>query len=267
MDITITLGAGTAVGDTIVVTDQDGNTLFEGHVTQAMLDNGLDLSIDPPATGTTLEVTATITDPAGNGAQGSDSATLDYGVGSGAPSAPTVVIDEDANNDGLINDAELDGDINITVTLGAGTAVGDTLIVTDQDGNELFNGTVTQAMLDNGVPVTMTAPATGTTITVTATVTDDWQHRQLFTRPDYGQRPSAPDCGDYSANNDGYINDAELNGQIDVSVTLGGTEVGDTIEVTDQDGNVIFSGTVTQDMLDNGLQLARMHRLRAPRWK
>ncbi|WP_325890864.1 hypothetical protein [Grimontia sp. NTOU-MAR1] len=132
---------------------------------------GLDLSIDPPATGTTLDITATVTDSAGNSAEGTDSATLDYGVGSGA-AAPTVVIDEDANNDGYISNTELSGDINITVTLGAGTAVGDILIVTDQDGNELFNGTVTQAMLDNGVPVTMTAPATGTAISVTATVTD-----------------------------------------------------------------------------------------------
>ncbi|WP_368730454.1 beta strand repeat-containing protein, partial [Grimontia marina] len=262
VDITITLGAGTAVGDTLVVTDQDGNTLFEGPVTQEMLDNGLDLSIDPPATGTTLEVTATITDPAGNSAQGSESATLDYGVGSGAPAAPTVTITEDADNDGYISDDELDGDINITVTLGAGTAVGDTLIVTDQDGNALFNGAVTQAMLDNGVPVTMTAPATGTTITVTATVTDpagNTANGSDSATLDYGDSaPTAPTVViTEDANNDGYINDAELNGQIDISVTLGsGTDVGDTIEVTDQNDNVIFSGTVTQDMLDNGLQLA-----------
>ncbi|MBW8186747.1 hypothetical protein, partial [Shewanella nanhaiensis] len=71
-----------------------------------------------------------------------------------------------------INEAELDGQIDITVTLGAGTAVGDTLVVTDQDGNVIFTGTVTQEMLTNGVPVTMDAPATGTDVVVTATVTD-----------------------------------------------------------------------------------------------
>ncbi|MCL2916625.1 hypothetical protein L2725_23090, partial [Shewanella corallii] len=262
VDITITLGAGTAVGDTIVVTDQDGNVIFSGPVTQEMLDNGLDLSIDPPATGTELDITATITDPAGNSAEGSDSATLDYGVGSGAPASPTVVITEDANNDGYINDAELDGDINITVTLGAGTAVGDTLVVTDQDGNELFNGTVTQAMLDNGVPVTMTAPDTGTTITVTATVTDpagNTANGSDSATLDYGDSaPTAPTVViTEDTNNDGYIDGSELDGLVDISITLGaGTVVGDTVTVTDQDGNVIFEGAVTQDMLDNGLDLA-----------
>ncbi|MCL2916617.1 choice-of-anchor K domain-containing protein, partial [Shewanella corallii] len=224
VDITITLGAGTAVGDTIVVTDQDGNTLFEGPVTQEMLDNGLDLSIDPPATGTELEITATITDPAGNSAEGSDSATLDYGVGSGAPSAPTVVITEDANNDGIINADELDGDINITVTLGAGTAVGDTLIVTDQDGNELFNGTVTQAMLDNGVPVTITAPAEGTEIKVTATVTDPAGNTASgldIATLDTTANASAPVVTIVDDNNpdDGVINRSEL-GSDDVQLSV-----------------------------------------------
>ncbi|MBW8186742.1 hypothetical protein, partial [Shewanella nanhaiensis] len=85
------------------------------------------------------------TDPAGNIATGNDSATLDYG--SSAPLAPTVEITEDANNDGFINDAELNGQINISVTLGAGTVIGDTVTVTDQDGNVLFSGPATQDML------------------------------------------------------------------------------------------------------------------------
>ncbi|WP_325890863.1 hypothetical protein [Grimontia sp. NTOU-MAR1] len=123
VNITVALGAGTALGDTIVVTDQDGNTLFSGPVTQDMLDNGLDLAIDAPASGTTLNVTATVTDPAGNSAQGSDSALLDYSGNPPSPSAPTVVITEDTNNDGYINDGELSGQIDITVTLGSGTDV------------------------------------------------------------------------------------------------------------------------------------------------
>ncbi|MCL2916624.1 hypothetical protein L2725_23085, partial [Shewanella corallii] len=264
VNITVTLATGTEVGDTIEVTDQDGNVIFSGPVTQDMLDNGLDLSIDPPATGTELDITATVTDSAGNSAEGTDSATLDYGVGTGAPAAPTVMITEDANNDGYINNTELSGDINITVTLGAGTAVGDTLIVTDQDGNELFNGTVTQAMLDNGVPVTMTAPATGTAISVTATVTDPAGNSAEGSDSavlDYGVGTGAPAAPTVTitedSNNDGTINDAELDGQVNITVALGaGTAVGDTIVVTDQDGNTLFSGPVTQDMLDNGLDLA-----------
>ncbi|MBW8186736.1 hypothetical protein K0625_24395, partial [Shewanella sp. NR704-98] len=110
-----------------------------------------------PATGTTVAVTATVTDPAGNTAEGSDNALLDYGTGSGAPASPTVTIDEDINNDGFINDVELSGQIDITISLGAGTAVGDTLVVTDQAGNTLFSGPVTQAMLDNGLSLAIDA--------------------------------------------------------------------------------------------------------------
>ncbi|MCL2916627.1 hypothetical protein L2725_23135, partial [Shewanella corallii] len=259
IDITVTLGSGTEVGDAIEVTDQDGNVIFSGTVTQDMLDNGLQLAVDAPATGTNLEVTATVTDPAGNSAEGSDSATLDYGTGGGAPEAPVLTITEDANNDGYINDDELDGDINYTIALGDGTAVGDTITVTDQDGNVVYTATITQDMLDNGLSLSITAPADGTAITLTATVTDpagntaEGSDSALLS-----SGPAAPTVTiTEDANNDGYINDAELNGQVNITVTLAtGTEVGDTIEVTDQDGNVIFSGPVTQDMLDNGLDLS-----------
>ncbi|MCL1040028.1 hypothetical protein L2750_23355, partial [Shewanella submarina] len=226
-----------ALGDTIVVTDQDGNTLFSGPVTQDMLDNGLDLAIDAPASGTTLNVTATVTDPAGNSAQGSDSALLDYSGNPPSPSAPTVVITEDANNDGYINDGELSGQIDITVTLGSGTEVGDTIEVTDQDGNVIFSGTVTQDMLDNGLDLSIDPPATGTNLVVTATVTTpsgNTAEGSDNATLDYGVGSGAPAAPTVviteDANNDGYINDAELNGQIDITVTLGaGTAVGDTI--------------------------------------
>ncbi|WP_221936157.1 beta strand repeat-containing protein, partial [Shewanella hanedai] len=264
VNITVKLGEGTELGDTIVVTDQDNNVIFSGPVTQAMIDNDLQLAIDPPATGTNLVITATVTDPAGNTASDSDNATLDYGVGTGAPAGPTVLIDEDGNDDGYINSAELDGQINITVTLGAGTAVGDTLVVTDQDNNVLFTGTVTQTMIDSGQAVLMDAPATGTDIVVTATVTDPAGNTATGNDAatlDYGVGTGAPAAPivdiTEDTNQDGTINDAELDGQINITVTLGaGTVVGDTLVVTDQDNNVIFTGPVTQAMIDSGLSLA-----------
>ena len=76
-------------------------------------------NLDAPATGADLVLTAAVSDPAGNSAQGNDAATLDYGVGSGAPAAPVVLITEDANNDGITNEAELPGQLDYTVTLGA----------------------------------------------------------------------------------------------------------------------------------------------------
>ncbi|WP_221936158.1 beta strand repeat-containing protein, partial [Shewanella hanedai] len=261
INATVTLGAGTQIGDTVTITDQDGNELFSGPVTQAMINDGLAIAFDAPATGTNLVITATVTDPAGNSATGSDAATLDYGTGTGAPAAPLIKIDEDSNDDGFINDVELDGQIDITVTLGAGTAVGDTLVVTDQNGVELFSGTVTQAMIDDGLAIAFDAPATGTNLVVTATVTDAAGNSASASDNatlDYGTGTGAPAAPlveiTEDANDDGYINDAELDGQIDATVTLGaGTAVGDTITITDQDNNVIFSGPVTQAMIDSGI--------------
>ncbi|MFM5160243.1 retention module-containing protein, partial [Aeromonas veronii] len=131
----VALGAGTALGDTLVIVDQDGNELFNGAVTQAMLDNGLSLAVDAPADGQTLTLTATVIDPAGNSDSASDSVTLD----ATAP-AVSLTITDDTNDDGLLSSAELSGQVNYQVALGAGTALGDTLVIVDQDGNELFNG-------------------------------------------------------------------------------------------------------------------------------
>ncbi|WP_220182236.1 hypothetical protein, partial [Aeromonas veronii] len=163
----VALGAGTALGDTLVIVDQDGNELFNGAVTQAMLDNGLSLAVDAPADGQTLTLTATVIDPAGNSDSASDSVTLD----ATAP-AVSLTITDDTNDDGLLSSAELSGQVNYQVALGAGTALGDTLVIVDQDGNELFNGAVTQAMLDNGLSLAVDAPADGQTLTLTATVID-----------------------------------------------------------------------------------------------
>ncbi|MCL1040030.1 hypothetical protein L2750_23365, partial [Shewanella submarina] len=202
--------------------------VYTATITQDMLDNGLSLTLTPPATGTGLTLTATVTDTSGNTASGSDSATLDYGEGTGAPAAPTVEITEDANDDGYINDGELSGEVDITITLGAGTAVGDTIVVTDQDGNTLFSGPVTQDMLDNGLDLSVAAPATGTELEITATITDpagNTAEGSDSATLDYGTGTGAPASPTVviteDANNDGYINSDELDGDINITVTLG----------------------------------------------
>ncbi|GIU03162.1 retention module-containing protein [Shewanella morhuae] len=125
-------------------------------------------------TGTTLAdgtypVSATVTDLAGNSKTVTQDVVIDT---SSANSSPTVIISEDINNDGFINNDELNGQINIAVTLSAGTEVGDSLVVTDQAGNELFNGIITQAMLDNGLALAIDAPVIGTNLVISAEVTD-----------------------------------------------------------------------------------------------
>ncbi|WP_373930440.1 hypothetical protein [Vibrio cyclitrophicus] len=85
-------------------------------------------TVDAPAEGATLTVEATITDAAGNVSdKGTDSAKLDT-TAAGAPGVE--ITEEDANDDGLISAAELDGDVNVTISLtDTGAVEGDTLTV------------------------------------------------------------------------------------------------------------------------------------------
>ncbi|WP_210499772.1 Ig-like domain-containing protein, partial [Vibrio crassostreae] len=105
------------------------------------------------------------TDAAGNVSdKGTDSAKLD----TTAAGAPGVEITEDANDDGLISAAELDGDVNVTISLtDTGAVEGDTLTV---NGTEIE---LTAAHITAGeVLTTVDAPAEGATLTVEATITD-----------------------------------------------------------------------------------------------
>ncbi|MCK0159011.1 hypothetical protein MWU65_17650, partial [Cellulophaga sp. F20128] len=84
-----------------------------------------------------------------------------------APDAPTVVITEDTNNDGTINSSELSDDINVTISLPTDASAGDILTV---------NGTphtLTAAEITaEEYPTTFTSPGEGSTLTVTATITN-----------------------------------------------------------------------------------------------
>jgi hypothetical protein len=89
-----------------------------------------------------------------------------------APLAPVVVITEDTNNDGNISKTnELDGDVNVTITLPVNAEVGDTLNITNPDGSTT-EVTVTQALIDNGYTTTYPVPSDATPMVVTATLTD-----------------------------------------------------------------------------------------------
>jgi len=76
---------------------------------------------------------ATFSDAAGNsntdGADTNNSVSI--AVDTIVPLAPTVTISEDADNDELINEDELSGDVDVTVGVPAGVVAGDTVTVTD----------------------------------------------------------------------------------------------------------------------------------------
>ncbi|BCK06894.1 hypothetical protein VCSRO17_1467 [Vibrio cholerae] len=226
VNVTISLtGTNAVAGDTLTVNGT------EIELTQAQIDAGEVLTtVAAPAEGATLTVEATITDKAGNVSEkGTDSAILD----TTAAGAPGVTITEDGDNDGYISAAELSGDVNVTISLtGTNAVAGDTLTV---NGTEIE---LTQAQIDAGeVLTTVAAPAEGATLTVEATITDKAGNVSekgtdsaiLDTTAAGAPGVTITEDGD----NDGYISAAELSGDVNVTISLTGTNAvaGDTLTV------------------------------------
>ena len=233
IDVSVGLPAGAVVGDTITVTDGTTSTpivLTAAHMTA----NAVTTTFANPGDGSTISVTATLTDAVGNVSPDSapDSALIDSSA-----AAPTVTITEDANNDGIISASELTGDIDVSVGLPAGAVVGDTITVTD--GTTSTPIVLTAAhMTANAVTTTFANPGDGSTISVTATLTDAVGNVSPDSAPDSALIDSSAAAPTVTitedANNDGIISASELTGDIDVSVGLpAGAVVGDTITVTD----------------------------------
>ncbi|MGP5714036.1 hypothetical protein ACTXPD_18820, partial [Vreelandella alkaliphila] len=148
----VTLQDGTEVGDTLVVTDKDGNELLNRPITQDDLDNGVTVEVPVAEGDTDVSVTAKVTDPAGNSSSDDDSKPIEP-VDNTSPAVSVELTG--SGDDGTYSQDEIgeDGTVTAQVTLEDGTEVGDTLTVTDKDGNVLFDGEVTQDDLDNGVTV------------------------------------------------------------------------------------------------------------------
>ncbi|WP_417864641.1 hypothetical protein, partial [Vreelandella venusta] len=255
----VTLQDGTEVGDTLVVTDKDGNVLFDGEVTQDDLDNGVTVEVPVAEGDTDVSVTATVTDPAGNSSSDDDSKPIEP-IDDVPPTVSVELIG--SGDDGIYSQDEIgdDGTVTAQITLEDGTEVGDTLTVTDKDGNELLNRPVTQDDLDNGVTVEVPVAEGDTDVSVSATVTDPAGNSSS----DDDSKPIEPVDNTSPAvsveltgsGGDGTYSQDEIgdDGTVTAQVTLqDGTEVGDTLVVTDKDGNVLFDGEVTQDDLDNGV--------------
>ncbi|MFS1424875.1 type I secretion C-terminal target domain-containing protein [Shewanella sp. 10N.286.48.B5] len=253
---TVTLNPGTAIGDTLIITDGNGNELFNGLVTQAMLDNGQAIEVAVIDGQTQVDVTAQVIDAAGNA---SGIATDNQGVDN--TDAPTPAVEfAGMGSDGIYSSDEIgaDGTVTATVTLNPGTAIGDTLIITDGNGNELFNGLVTQAMLDNGQAIEVAVVDGQTQVDVTAQVIDAAGNASGIATDNQGvDNTDAPTPAVEFAGmgSDGIYSSDEIgaDGTVTATVTLNpGTEVGDTLIITDGNGNELFNGLVTQDMLTNG---------------
>ena len=166
IDVSIEIPPGATAGDIISVTD--GTTINNITLTSTDITNGsVDSSFAVPADGTNLTISATIEHLGFTSDPGTDSAIINVVP----PSAPTVVIVEDADNDGFINSSELSGDVDVEVSLPADAEVGDVLTISD--GANTQNVTLTAGDIASGVvATTFPSPGDGNTINVSAFVTD-----------------------------------------------------------------------------------------------
>ncbi|HMW51590.1 MAG TPA: retention module-containing protein, partial [Rhodocyclaceae bacterium] len=157
------------------------------------------------------------------------------------PAAPTVTILQDANNDGVLNAAELGTATTVAVRVGlpAGAKVGDVIVLSDGSGEQRH--VVTGADLTAGHWDTVVArPAEASTLSVSATLVDpagSVSSPATDAATIYAAAPGAPTVTiTQDANNDGRLGSAELGTGTTVSVRVGlpaDAQVGDTLVVGD----------------------------------
>jgi len=189
-------------------------------------------------------VVATGVDAANNETQANDEFIVDTTFGEDdtntttPATTPSVEIAEDINNDGVINAAELNGDIDVVITLPTKTEVGDTLHVSINGVNS--DTTITQAMIDNGsTSISVTPPAEGSTLNVVASVTDSDGNTSNEGSDSATLDTVAP------TNNDGsntiHFDDDSLSGSDLVAVTFSGSVEADasisSVVISDGDVN------------------------------
>ncbi|WP_296244472.1 BapA/Bap/LapF family large adhesin [Psychrobacter sp. UBA6766] len=239
VSVVVGLPDNAEVGDTLIV---NGNGTSEEHVlTQDDLDYGnVTVQLPAPAEGESLDVTASLTDPAGNQSAPSPqaSATRD----TIAPSAPTDITV--GNGDEYITADEIvDGNVDVVVGLPDDAEVGDALIVSG-------NGTSKEHILTQGdlvsgdVTVQLPAPEEGESLDVTANLTDPAGNASNNATGNSGivdtTPPNAP-TDITIGNGDAFITaDEIIDGNVNVVVGLPeDAEVGGSVVVNGQEQEII----------------------------
>ncbi len=237
-DGTTVTGSGEA-GTTVAVTDPNGDTIGSGTVGE---DGTFTVTLDTPQTnGEDLEVT--LTDEAGNESETTSVTTPD----TTAPETPVVTIDD------LTNDN--------TPSVKVATETGATVVVTDQDGNELGsgvadeNGDVTIAVSElpdgeNALTVTVTDEAGNSTSTEVTTTVDTTADAGTVTINDIAGDNvlNATEAGQDNTTVSGTATGGDITDGDTVTVTVNGNDYTTTV---DEDGN--YSVEVpTSDVIADG---------------
>jgi VCBS repeat-containing protein len=259
----------TATFDPLLVGVGDTVTFSDGTSTKVVVLNATDVAAGKatstgwalPAEGATLNVTAVLADAAGNAVpQATDSARLDTLT----PAVPTVSITTDTDNNGFVNTTELGALTKFTVTGTfdkTATFAGDKLVFTVGAATQ----TVTLSATDiaNGfASIEVDKPAEGGVVTAKVKLVDVAGNASADSATDTATldtlsaaKPTVTIATD--ANNDGFVNAAELGSVATFSVkaTFDTSTVpvvaGDTVVFTDASG-VTKTVTVTDADVTNG---------------
>jgi len=204
---------------TVTVTDENGNTVGTATVGD---DSTWTVTPTTPFDDGQHTITATQTDPAGNTSPASAPDT--FTVDTTAPDAPVITGPTDGSS---VHDH--------TPTISGIGEPGDTVTVTDQDGDVLGTATVD----GNGTWSLDSTHLDDGTYTITATQKDPAGNTSPASAPStFVVDTTAPDAPVITAPADGTTTN-------DTTPTINGTgEPGDTVTVTDQDGRTVGTTTV-----------------------
>ncbi|MGE6295595.1 retention module-containing protein, partial [Aeromonas media] len=227
----------TVVGGTVtgLISSDGGKTWSATFTPDANFEGTASVAVKPES----------YTDLAGNkGTGGSDSATMGDTTATGAP---TVVITEDVNNDGTISNSEIDGKVDVEVSLPKDAKAGDTLKVSGQADRLLTDADITAGK----VGYEFDRPADGVKLTVTATLVDAAGNVSLpgsdsATMGDTTATGAPTVVITEDVNNDGTISNSEIDGKVDVEVSLPkDAKAGDTLKVSGQADRLLTDADIT----------------------
>ena len=255
-DITVevSLPIGTEVGDTLVY-QIDGGPEQTRAITPGEIDAGVAVvELPVPSDGDTVEFEASITDSAGNPGEKNN---LDVAVDtSDLNTGLSLSILEDANNDGVISVQEQNGAIDIRVDLPVDAQPGDSLRVEASANTPTLITLTAENIADGYVDLALNSVSQGNNFVVSARLSDAAGNVSAPVSTSAhveGQTQAKPGIRIVEdANGDGKIVASEIQGQVDVEVTLpAGTQAGDTVVLEASNGEE-FSQPVSQADLDQG---------------
>ncbi|WP_176493873.1 Ig-like domain-containing protein, partial [Cobetia sp. 5-25-4-2] len=226
-----TVNGSAEAGGTVEITNGDGDLLGSGTVAD---DGTFSITLSPKQEAG-AELTATVTDAAGNESPVSDTLVVPEDVDVTAPNAPTIASATD--------DVEA-----VTGTLASGDSTNDA--TPTLTGSAEIGSTVT--VTHNGEVIgTSTADSNGTWSFTPGTEFADGEHVFSVTATDEAGNVSAP-SGEFTLTVDTTAPDAPILSETDGETANGSTvngsaEAGGTVEITDVDGVVLGTGTVADD--------------------